>query len=84
MKETFLVFNPITLSLPAKVIALVGIRKLMDFFPKVFSQKDLFWLDNVMPDSRKAKEKKKRRQQKQQSKAKDVVDEEDQRPEVRN
>ena len=29
----------------------------MDYFPRVFSQKDLFWLDNLMPDSGKSKKK---------------------------
>ena len=33
-----------------KVLALVGLRKLMDYFPSVFSQNDLYWLDNLMPD----------------------------------
>ena len=33
------------------VLALVGFRKAMDFFPNVFSQQDLFWLDNLMPSS---------------------------------
>ena len=28
---------------------MVGFRKVMDFFPRVFSQHDLFWLDNVTP-----------------------------------
>ena len=35
----------------------MGFRKVMDFFPSVFSQKELFWLDNLMPESKK-KEKK--------------------------
>ena len=25
----------------------------MDYFPRIFSQNDLFWLDNLMPDSKK-------------------------------
>ena len=37
------------------VLALVGFRKIMDFFPTKnkpwFSQNDLFWLDNLMPSS---------------------------------
>ncbi|TRY71812.1 hypothetical protein TCAL_05306 [Tigriopus californicus] len=37
------------------VLALVGLRKLMDYFPRVFSQNDLKWLDNLMPDSGKKK-----------------------------
>ena len=31
----------------------------MDFFPSVFSQNDLFWLDNLMPASNKKKKEKK-------------------------
>ena len=31
-----------------KVLALVGIRKLMDFF--VFTQKELSYLDDIMPE----------------------------------
>ena len=38
---------------------MVGFRKLMDFFPSVFSQNDLFWLDNLMPASNKKKKEKK-------------------------
>ena len=33
------------------VLALVGFRKGMDYFPNIFSQRDLFWLDNLMPSS---------------------------------
>lgn len=29
----------------------------MDYFPRVFSQNDLKWLDNLMPDSGKKKKK---------------------------
>ena len=43
-----------------QVLALVGFRKLMDFFPSVFSQNDLFWLDNLMPASNKKKKEKKK------------------------
>jgi sodium bicarbonate transporter 10 len=42
-----------SLLFPLMVLALVGLRKLMDFIPSVFSQKDLQWLDNLMPDSGK-------------------------------
>ena len=42
-----------SLIFPLMVLALVGLRKLMDFVPKIFSQKDLFWLDNLMPDKKK-------------------------------
>ena len=48
-----------------QVLALVGFRKLMDFFPSVFSQKDLFWLDNLMPASnKKTKDNKKTKNEK--------------------
>ena len=33
------------------VLALVGFRKVMDYFPNIFSQDDLFYLDNLMPSS---------------------------------
>ncbi len=42
-----------------QVLALVGFRKMMDYVPSVFSQQDLLWLDNLMPDSGKHKKKKK-------------------------
>ena len=32
---------------------MVGFRKAMDYFPSVFSQKELYWLDNLMPASTK-------------------------------
>ncbi len=40
------------------VLALVGLRKGMDFFPSLFSQRDLEWLDDLMPET-KGKGKKK-------------------------
>ena len=39
---------------------MVGFRKMMDFFPSVFSQKELYWLDNLMPESKKKGDKKKK------------------------
>ena len=39
---------------------MVGFRKMMDFFPSVFSQKELYWLDNLMPESKKKEKKKKK------------------------
>jgi len=45
--------TPASLIFPLMVLALVGFRKVMDFFPSVFSQKELFWLDNLMPESKK-------------------------------
>merc|ERR1711988_1987122 len=46
---------------PLMVLALVGFRKTMDFIPSVFSQKELYWLDNLMPASNKKEEKKKKK-----------------------
>ena len=40
-----------SLVFPLMVLALVGFRKVMDYFPNVFSQDDLFYLDNLMPSS---------------------------------
>ena len=31
------------------VVAIVGIRKIFDFTPKLFSQRELSWLDDIMP-----------------------------------
>merc|ERR1711972_85520 len=53
--------TPASLIFPLMVLALVGFRKLMDFFPFVFSQNELFWLDNIMPQSSKGKKKKKKK-----------------------
>ena len=39
---------------------MVGFRKAMDYFPSVFSQKELFWLDNLMPASNKKEKKSKK------------------------
>jgi len=50
--------TPASLIFPLMVLALVGFRKVMDFFPSVFSQKELFWLDNLMPESKKKDKKK--------------------------
>ena len=46
-----------SLGFPLMVLGLVGFRKLMDYTPKIFSQRDLFWLDNLMPSSNDKKEK---------------------------
>ncbi|XP_023330571.1 sodium bicarbonate cotransporter 3 [Eurytemora carolleeae] len=51
--------TPASLIFPLLVLALVGFRKAMDFFPRIFSQKELFWLDNLMPQSEGNKKKKK-------------------------
>ena len=42
------------------MLALVGFRKAMDYFPSVFSQKELYWLDNLMPASNKKEKKSKK------------------------
>jgi len=60
-----------SLIFPLMVLALVGFRKVMDYFPSVFSQKDLFWLDNLMPQSDK-KKKDKKKSKKSQRKDKEV------------
>ena len=44
----------------AQVLALVGFRKSMDHCPSLFSQKELYWLDNLMPVSNKKEKKKKK------------------------
>ena len=38
-----------------QVLALVGIRMMMDYRPlnKIFTQKDLYWLDQLMPGKKK-------------------------------
>merc|ERR1712154_245967 len=58
--------TPASLIFPLMVLALVGFRKAMDYFPSVFSQKELFWLDNLMPESKKKekKDKKKKKNEK--------------------
>jgi len=59
--------TPASLVFPLMVLALVGFRKAMDYFPSVFSQKELYWLDNLMPASskkpKKGKKEKKRKQE---------------------
>ena len=45
-----------SLGFPLMVLGLVGFRKLMDYTPKIFSQRDLFWLDNLMPSSNDKKD----------------------------
>ncbi len=40
-----------SLVFPLMVLALVGFRKVMDYTPRIFSQSDLLWLDNLMPSS---------------------------------
>ena len=50
------------------MLALVGFRKAMDFIPSVFSQKELYWLDNLMPASNKKEKKKKKKNKKDNAK----------------
>ena len=47
-----------------QVLALVGFRKSMDHCPSLFSQKELYWLDNLMPVSNKKEKKKKKGKEK--------------------
>ncbi len=51
--------TPASLIFPLMVLALVGLRKGMDFFPSLFSQRDLEWLDDLMPETKGNKGKKK-------------------------
>ncbi|XP_078489431.1 electroneutral sodium bicarbonate exchanger 1 isoform X2 [Ciona intestinalis] len=45
--------SPVSIVFPMMVAALVGVRKLFDFC--FFSQQDLMWLDDLMPESTKKK-----------------------------
>lgn len=45
-----------------KVLALVFIRKLLDFF---FTKRELSWLDDLMPESKKKKEDDKKKKEKE-------------------
>merc|ERR1712226_1025552 len=42
-----------SLIFPLLVLAMVGFRKAMDYCPSLFSQRDLFYLDSLMPEKRK-------------------------------
>jgi len=52
--------TPASLVFPLMVLALVGVRKLMDIRPfnRLFSQNDLKYLDNLMPEKQKKPKKK--------------------------
>ena len=39
----------VSIAFPIMVVAIVGIRKIFDFTPKLFSQRELSWLDDIMP-----------------------------------
>ena len=43
----------ISICFPLMVAAIVGIRKAMDYFPNIFTQRELSWLDDVIPDEQK-------------------------------
>lgn len=45
-----------------QVLALVFVRKLLDFF---FTKKDLSWLDDLMPESKKKKEDDKKKKERE-------------------
>ena len=55
------------------MLALVGFRKAMDYFPSVFSQKELYWLDNLMPASTKKGKGNKERDKKEDNSGTDGV-----------
>ncbi|XP_017567061.1 sodium bicarbonate cotransporter 3-like isoform X2 [Pygocentrus nattereri] len=57
---------------PMMVLALVFIRKLLDFF---FTKRELSWLDDLMPESKKKKEDDKKKKAKQE--AEECLEEED-------
>ena len=51
----------VSIAFPIMVVAIVGIRKIFDFTPKLFSQRELSWLDDIMPqEERKVSFKKSR------------------------
>lgn len=52
---------------------MVGFRKAMDYFPSVFSQKELYWLDNLMPASTKKGKGNKERDKKEDNSGTDGV-----------
>ena len=60
MNRTVLLVFSFEYIVPHQVLALVGFRKLMDYFPSVFSQNELFWLDNLMPSTNKKNKKDKK------------------------
>ncbi|CBY21440.1 unnamed protein product [Oikopleura dioica] len=50
-------YKPISIIFPVMVVAIVGIRKAFDYFPKLFNQRELSWIDDLIPEQeKKAKE----------------------------
>lgn len=49
------------ISLPSQILALILVRRLLDF---VFSQHDLAWIDNIIPEKEKKKEDDKKKKKK--------------------
>lgn len=45
--------HEIKIVFPIMVVAIVGVRKLFDYFPKLFTQQELSWLDDIMPQEHK-------------------------------
>lgn len=45
----------------------------MDYFPSVFSQKELYWLDNLMPASNKEKKNKEKKKKIHENSGTDLV-----------
>nr|XP_039268617.1 sodium-driven chloride bicarbonate exchanger-like isoform X2 [Styela clava] len=60
--------KPVSIIFPMMVAALVGVRKAFDYC--IFSQEELFWLDDIMPESTKKRKEdsKKRKEQEDQNK----------------
>ncbi|XP_041065855.1 electrogenic sodium bicarbonate cotransporter 4 [Carcharodon carcharias] len=58
---------------PVMILALILVRKLLDF---VFSQHDLAWLDDILPEKDKKEEDKKKRKLKTKDQDRDSIDEE--------
>ncbi|XP_035536842.1 sodium bicarbonate cotransporter 3-like isoform X9 [Morone saxatilis] len=59
---------------PMMVLALVFIRKLLDFF---FTKRELSWLDDLMPESKKKKEDDKKKKARQKLEAQSILQHED-------
>ena len=55
----------------AQVAALVGIRKLFDF--GIFTQQDLMWLDDLMPESTKKRKEDARKKKEEEAKMAEEV-----------
>ncbi|XP_078094617.1 electrogenic sodium bicarbonate cotransporter 4-like [Mustelus asterias] len=66
---------------PIMILALILVRKLLDL---VFSQHDLAWLDDILPEKDKKEEDKKKRKSKTKDQDRDSIDEVSFQPKTRN